>query len=304
MSGTIDLSQLPAPDVVEAIDYEEILAERKAKLVSLYPADQQADVAATLELESEPMVKMLQENAYREVVLRQRINDSSRAVMLTYAKGKDLDQIGANFDVERLVITPEDTTTTPPTAAVMESDEDYLERIQMSFDGYSVAGPRGAYVFAARSASGQVKSASATSPQPGHIAVFVLSRTGDGTASDELLATVKAALSEETTRPMSDNVEVLSASVIPYTIEAVVEMYKGPDPELVLSAAKTKAQAYADTMHKNGYDIAQSAIFGALHQPGAKRVILAQPTADIVTSEGQAAYCTGITLTPKVVDDE
>ena len=36
----VDLSQLPAPDVVEALDYESILAERKATLVSLFPADQ------------------------------------------------------------------------------------------------------------------------------------------------------------------------------------------------------------------------------------------------------------------------
>ena len=31
--ATIDLSPLPAPDVVEVLDYERILAERKATLV-------------------------------------------------------------------------------------------------------------------------------------------------------------------------------------------------------------------------------------------------------------------------------
>jgi len=40
--ATIDLSQLPAPAVVEVLDYEILLAERKATLVSLYPEDQQA----------------------------------------------------------------------------------------------------------------------------------------------------------------------------------------------------------------------------------------------------------------------
>lgn len=33
--ATIDLSQLPAPDVVEPLDYESLLAERKATLISL-----------------------------------------------------------------------------------------------------------------------------------------------------------------------------------------------------------------------------------------------------------------------------
>jgi phage-related baseplate assembly protein len=37
----VDLNQLAAPDVVEELDYETILSERKATLVSLYPEDQQ-----------------------------------------------------------------------------------------------------------------------------------------------------------------------------------------------------------------------------------------------------------------------
>ena len=39
----IDLSQLPAPDVVEVPDFETILAERKATLISLFPPEQQED---------------------------------------------------------------------------------------------------------------------------------------------------------------------------------------------------------------------------------------------------------------------
>ncbi|GDH25433.1 phage baseplate assembly protein [Escherichia coli] len=41
----VDLSQLVAPDVVEELDYETILTERKATLVSLYPEEQQDAVA-------------------------------------------------------------------------------------------------------------------------------------------------------------------------------------------------------------------------------------------------------------------
>ncbi|HAV1608873.1 TPA: baseplate J-like protein [Enterobacter hormaechei subsp. steigerwaltii] len=112
------------PDVVEVLDYETILAERKATLVSLYPEEQQGAVARTLILESEPIVKLLEENAYRGVIWRQRVNEAARAVMLAYAAGSGLDQIGANYNVPRLVITPSDDTTFPPTPAVMESDTD------------------------------------------------------------------------------------------------------------------------------------------------------------------------------------
>lgn len=58
--ATIDLSQLPAPDVVETTDYKTLLAVRNAMLISLYPADQQDAITRTLALESEPVVKLLQ----------------------------------------------------------------------------------------------------------------------------------------------------------------------------------------------------------------------------------------------------
>nr|WP_106371792.1 hypothetical protein [Escherichia coli] len=45
----IDLNQLPAPDVVEELDFETILAERKATLISLYPEDQQEAVARNID---------------------------------------------------------------------------------------------------------------------------------------------------------------------------------------------------------------------------------------------------------------
>ncbi len=41
MATIVDLSQLATPDVVETLDYETILSECKATLVSLYPADHQ-----------------------------------------------------------------------------------------------------------------------------------------------------------------------------------------------------------------------------------------------------------------------
>ncbi len=101
----VDLNQLAAPDVVEVLDYETILSERKATLVSLYPEEQQEAVTRTLKLESEPIVKLLEENTYREVIWQHRVNEAARAVMLAYAADSDLDQIGGNYNVERLQTT-------------------------------------------------------------------------------------------------------------------------------------------------------------------------------------------------------
>ena len=100
----IDLSQLPAPQIVEQIDFEVILAERRAYMISLWPADEQAEIATRLDMESEPLTKLLQENAYRETVWRQRVNEASLANLLATARGTDLEQLAANFNVKRLVI--------------------------------------------------------------------------------------------------------------------------------------------------------------------------------------------------------
>ena len=59
-------------------------------------------------LESEPIVKLLEENAYRELIFRQRINEAAKAVMVAYAIDGDLDQLGANNGVSRLTLTPAD----------------------------------------------------------------------------------------------------------------------------------------------------------------------------------------------------
>lgn len=295
--ATIDLSQLPAPDVVEVLDYETLLAERKATLISLYPAEQQAAIARTLALESEPIVKLLQENAYREVILRQRINEAAQANMVAYANDGDLDQLGANNGVTRLTLTPADDSTIPPTPAVMESNDDFRLRVASAFEGLSVAGPTGAYEYHAKSADGRVADASAISPSPACVTITVLSREGNGEAPADLLAVVDNALNDEDVRPVADRVTVQSASIVNYAIEAVLYLYPGPEAEPVRAAAEKKLAAFVSAQARLGRDIRKSALYAALHVEGVQRVELAQPAADVVLDKTQAAYCTGYSIT-------
>ncbi|ECY5830236.1 baseplate assembly protein [Salmonella enterica] len=290
--ATVDLSLLPVPDVVEELDYETILAERIATLISLYPEDQQEAVARTLALESEPVVKLLQENAYREVIWRQRVNEAARAVMLAYAIDSDLDNIGANFNVERLVVTPADDTTIPPTPAEMELDADYRLRIQQAFEGMSVAGSTGAYEFHGRSADGRVADISVISPSPACVTISVLSRENNGAASDELLSIVRNALNGEDVRPVADRVTVQSAQIVDYQISATLFIYPGPESEPVRAAAEAKIKTYISAQHRLGRDIRLSAIYAALHVEGVQRVELTAPVADIVLDKTQASFCT------------
>lgn len=286
----VNLSQLPAPNVVEPLDFETILAEMIADL-------QERDPTFTALVESDPAYKVLEVCAYRELLLRQRVNEAAKAVMLAYATGDDLDQLGANVNVERRTITPADPDAVPPVPAVMESDEEFRARIQLSPEAYTTAGSEGSYVFHALGADADVKDVQPVSPTPGVVVVYVLSRTDDGTASESLLNKVDATLNSETVRPMTDQVQVQSANIVPYTIEAELTMHPGPDATVVLQSAIDAVTEYAETQRRIGYDVTLSGLYHALHQPGVQNVNLISPASTLVIGDGQASYCTNINVT-------
>lgn len=286
----VDLSKLPFPAVVESLDFETILAEMLADLVT-------RDPTFTALVESDPAYKILEVCAYRELLMRQRVNEASKAIMLAYAVGSDLDQIAARYDVERLLLQPEDPDTIPPTPAVYEDDESLRRRVQLAFEGFSTAGPVGAYIFHALGADADVLDVSATSPVAGQVLICVLSRTGDGTAPAETLAAVEATLNDEDVRPLNDTVVVQSAEIVEYAITATIKTFDGPDHEVVMQSVNDSAQAYADNQHRLGRDITLSGVYAALHLDGVQNVTLSSPLADIVNDDTQAPYCTAITLT-------
>lgn len=282
----IDLSLLPAPEIVESLSYEAILAERKARLIALMPDDQQAAMTATLALESEPITKLLEENAYRELLLRQQINDAARALMLAYATGGNLDNIAINQRVARLD---------------GESDVAFRARVQLSPEAYSVAGPRLAYMFHARAASAAVRDVLPVRSSPGGVTVHVLAEPSalhpNGVPSAALLAGVEAALSADDVRPLNDDVIAQAATVITYTIVARLRCHAGPDIEAVRAAAAAQAAAYAESCFALGAEVALSGIDAALHRPGVIRATIDSPAAGIVPNPTQAARCTAVQVT-------
>ncbi|MBN5375599.1 baseplate J/gp47 family protein [Serratia marcescens] len=290
---TIDLSQLPSPQIIEPLDFETILVDVKAVMIAAFPADQHASVAAALSLESEPLNVIAQAMAYRELLLRRRINEGAAACMLSHAEGTDLDNLAANLDTERLTITPETDTAD----AVMESDEALRLRAQSAFEGMSVAGPSAAYEYFARSASGKVADARATSPAPAEVVIAILSTDGDGTASPELLAAVTAAVNDEEVRPLGDRVTVRSADIVDYSIDAELFLYPGPESEPIINAAMASLRGFlADNDKKIGRDVARSAISASLHVQGVQRVVLRLPSTDLQISDTQAARNIGYTV--------
>lgn len=292
----VDLSKLPFPNAVEELDFETILAQWIADL-------QARDPAFSALVESDPAYKIMEVGAYREMLLRQRVNEAIKAVTLAYAMDADLDQIAARYNVQRLVLVPADDTTVPPTPAVMESDDSLRRRVQLSFEGFSTAGPTGAYIFHSLGADARVLDASAHSPVPGQVVVAVLSNVGDGTAPADLLAAVNTTLSDDDVRPLTDQVLVKSAEILSYSVSAVLTLYPGPDAEVVLAASQDALDAYVEQSHRLGRDVTLSGLYAALHQEGVQNVQLLTPVASVVADWDQAAWCTGTTVTIGGTDD-
>ena len=285
--STLDLSRLPAPLVLESLDFEALYQEALTDFRALMGGNWSAA------LESDPVVKLLEKAAYDKMMGRARINDAAKALLLAFARDSDLDHLAANYNVQRLLVVPADPGAVPPIEAQYESDDSLVERTLLAFEGMSIAGPRDAYVFHSMSADGRVADARASSPSPATVEVSILSRIGEGLASEDLLEVVRLALNDEEVRPVGDRVIVQSASLIDYQIEAVLYLYPGPEIELSLTEARSSLNRYINTQRRLGRDIRRSAIHAALHVSRVQRVELIHPAEDVVVADNEAANCTG-----------
>ena len=294
MSQEIDLTQLPAPDVIETVSFEDIFARKKQRLIALIPEAARAAVAAALELESEPLTADLQQQAYAEMLLRTRINDACRATFLALAAGADLDHIGASRGLERKTIQQADPAASPPVPEIKETDAEFRRRIQMHPEKFAVAGPYAAYRAHALDVAG-VADANPSRPVAGTVRVYIKSYTGQGVPSRELLDKVAAYLSDETRRPLCDTVETAAGKPNDTSIEYETTYEGGPDKRLVAAAQREALDAVITANGGLAGELALSKIIGALDVPGVKKVRLIQPAADIACTAGEFIRITSIT---------
>lgn len=287
-SPALDLSALPAPDIIAQPTFETRLAGKLAQLLTLAPE-------FTALVESDPAMKLLQADTYDELVLAQTMNDAARGLLLAFAAGAQLDHLAALFGVSRLTVTPADPETGAP--AVLESDTALRQRVQLAPHSFSVAGPELAYVFHARSASGDVADATAVSPSPGEVVVTVLSASGTGVPGAPVLDAVRAVL-DGPVRPLTDLVTVQAAAPVNFAVTAELFVFAGPDQTLILTTAQESLAAYLASARRLGRDIPRSALIAALHVGNVQRVNLLAPVADIAVTAAQFgnATATGVTI--------
>lgn len=286
---SINLADIPLPAVIEVLSFEETLAEMQTDLIERYP-----DIEPVLQLESALVNKMLQVFAYREMLLRARVNDAAKALMLATTTGTDLDNFAADFDMERLVLSVDEFGN-----KIFESDEAFRLRRQLAPDGYAAAGPENAYKFFALSADGRIKQVEAIKGENNRCDVVLLGRDGDGSIDQEIVSKVYAALSPKIRRPLTDNVYVRSASITTQVIRVKVKLQTGPDPTTAKAKAKASIEAYAKQRAAIGTVLRVDGIIGAAHAGNAlESATVIDPPFDVDPGKFGAVYV------PEVIIEE
>lgn len=285
----IDLSGLPAPDVLMPIDYENMLAAIKADLISRDPS-----LTDALSLESDPLTKILESVAYLHMLKTNQVNQTAKAMLLAYATGTTLDHLASAVNVSRLLVKQGNPNAVPPMPDIYESDDAFRRRIQLEPERAS-AGSEGAYMFWALSSDGDVRDISVVTATAGVVTVYVQSHS-ELVASDILKEKVRQAVDNPSRKPFTDQVRIASGQPFGFDVQAELTLYPGPDKDVVMATARAELDKYLEKVRYLGYDVTISGLHHALHQAGVQRVKLLAPLTDINLPKGKYANCTGVML--------
>lgn len=278
----INLSHLPFPDVIQNLDYEAILAILVSRFQTIWgerrasdPNLPEYDVAL---LETDPGKIVLEVSSYAVLNVLQEINDAAKALMLATTSGSNLDNFAADFNMERMTVTP----ATDSSPAVMESDADFKLRRQLAPEGYAAAGPEGAYEYFSLSADASIREARAVRGQDNRVDVVLLGRAGDGTVDQAVIEKVYAALSPKKTRPLTDNVYVRSANIIYQTVHVRIRVQSGPDASALVNKARDGIRSYISERSSIGTALRTDGIIsGARQNNPVEKVEVLEPVFDV-----------------------
>ena len=273
MTTLSDLASLPTPAAIEALSFETIFSELQTEFQSRYP-----DYSALLA--SDPAIKLLEVAAYREVLLRNRINAAAKASLLAFATGSDLDHLAAFYGVTRLTD---------------ETDEALRLRTRQRIIGFANAGGAAHYRYWALSASPDVADVEVDSPEPGRVRISVLAKGEEQTVSNAVLNAVRAVVLRDDIRVLTDTVEVVAAELMPVTVHARLWLY--PDAPLeTLAAIQAVFASTLAAFAGLGWDLTRSWIVGQLQRAGVHKVELLSPTTDIRVAANQAVRLASLNL--------
>ncbi len=161
----------------------------------------------------------------------------------------------------------------------IEADDPYRDRIQQAPESFSTAGPDGAYIYWAKTASSTIIDVEVYSPIPGvvHICPLV---TGGQIPGQEILDAVLAICSDKKVRPLTDNVYAVASGQVEYTIDVTYWIDKRNEnlaSSIRTSVDKAVNEYIVWQKSKLGRGIDPSQLIQVMKNAGAKRVAVTAP---------------------------
>lgn len=276
----LDFSTLPAPAIIEGLSFEAILDALVDDVTARFvAAGVDYDVG---NLETDPVKIILEAAAYREVLLRARVNDAARANLVAFAIGSDLDHLAGFYDVTRLL---------------NETDAALRSRVVLAIQGRSPAGPEERYMAVARAADVRVREVRVYRVDDGpKLRVALLSSDDGGVPDAPMLAAVTAAVNAPAVRVVSDMIEVVAATQA--TANVAAQIWLLPDtPIAVFDGLEAVLRTAWAAEAGIGFDLNPSWIASRLHVAGVSRVNVTAPAAPVVVDDNNAVALGTVTLT-------
>ncbi len=160
-----------------------------------------------------------------------------------------------------------------------ETDERYRERIHLAPESFTCAGPEGSYRYHALRVNPDIAEVAVWSPKPGHVDVRPVMIGGELPDAATLEA-VRAALSAEDVRPLTDTVTVAAPEPVPYRIAGGWHLRRS-DSALagnITAAVQAAVEEYRLWQRSApGRDINPTRLISLVERAGAKRVELEEP---------------------------
>lgn len=171
----------------------------------------------------------------------------------------------------------------------IESDEELRKRILLSLADKSTAGSEITYKSYAYRADSRVEDVSVFSLAPGEVQVVIYAPTDTDAIA---LNRVKETLSAKEVRPLTDNLFVSYAKVIPYQVDATIKIFEGQDSASIYSKSMASLMQGIENLQKIGADPTPSEINDFLRVKGVKEVVLHSPVERMDIPKDGIAICT------------
>lgn len=267
MSAAIDLSRIPSPDAIEALDYETLFNAYRDRFIAAWE-DLRTDDYDVGMLESDPAMIVGQAGAYLRLLDRARVNDAVRAVLAPTAHGADLDNVAARVNVARLD---------------GETDAQLLRRYLLAFDKPS-AGSADRYLYEVFTVWPQCLDAAVVGQgkhgRRGDVDI-VLAGPGGRVPTSQELANVRAAVTATHVKPEATSVTVLAAERVTYAVNLQIDVPRGPDAALIRGDALARVAAVAAERLRVGAEVPADLLSGAAYGPNVLQVTRLSPASNL-----------------------